>query len=165
MMKMMMMIMHVASDASHISSDNFARDGLESEEEEDEEKDDPDQFDAESGNLTAHIELERCVYISPLSPPPARAKVTPVDRSPDPWSSVDPWSARASDNTIFAEKFRSTEASVTALTGFADRCRSATAPVSAADYCGLVFAYRSCLMHERSLGRLGMSENISGLHL
>ena len=79
-----------------------------------------DKFDTESGNMTAHVERERGVYISPLSPPSIRERVKPADRPTDPWSTADPWPAQASDTSMFAEKFRSPEPLSTPITLFAD---------------------------------------------
>ena len=66
----------VASDARYFPSDIFAKGGPESE---DEEKQELDQSDTERGNLIVHAELEGGIYVSPLSPPPTQARVTPSD--------------------------------------------------------------------------------------
>ena len=82
--------------------------------------------------MTAHVERERGVYISPLSPPSIRERVKPADRPTDPRSTADPWSNRHGDTSMFAEKFRSPESPSTPISTFADRFRSPTGPASAA---------------------------------
>ena len=70
---------YVASDARYFSSDLFAKGGPESEESEDDEQGKFDQFDTESGTMNAHVELERSVYISPVSLPPILERVKLAD--------------------------------------------------------------------------------------
>ena len=125
-----------ASDARHFSPNSFAEYGPEleeSDEEEDKDKDDLDKFGRHTGNMDEHAEVENCLYIGPLSPPPARARITEGDRHSDPWSTADLWSTGVRDTSAFAEKFRGPEKLSTPIADFADRHRPATAPVSASE--------------------------------
>ena len=95
---------YVASDARHFSPASFAEDGPESEEsdeEEDEENDDPDKFDRHTANMDEQTEKESGLYVNPLSPPPARDRITGGDRLSDPWSTAGPWSTGACGTSVF----------------------------------------------------------------
>ena len=81
---MMKRIMLVATDARHFSPGSFGGDEPESESEEEEEESDVEEKEENNINVVEHAERENGLYVSPLGPPPTRAKLTACDRQIDP---------------------------------------------------------------------------------
>ena len=137
---------YVFTDVRYFGAESCFGDGPEEDEEsEDDGEEDVNQFDRFTGNMDEHEEMQNGVYISPLSPPPARASITAGDRQIDPWSSADPWLARsresttARDTSAFVEKFGGSERLSTPITDFADRHRQAPSLVLASDVTRALF--------------------------
>ena len=65
-----------AFSLQRVSSDIGSEDDEESE---DDGEEDVDQFDRYTGNMDEHEEMQNGIYVSPLSPLPARAQITAGD--------------------------------------------------------------------------------------